>query len=183
MAAQPPRNLAAAPFSDILRILLLHFQPQLKERGLPLSNEDLQALTTASTSGAVDATAGAVAGHIADLVAAQLTRLRARWGLRFAESLRVNAADLTDWRTTADLLTLASDKAAAETDIALGAALLVAFGRREYTKILVDVIVHDAESNDVDAIIARRVLRHISGIQTTGGQWLARVDAWRRSAD
>ena len=115
---------------------------------------------------------------IADRVDSRLEALQARWDLDFAASLRADMAAIGPWRTTADFLTLANDKADAETDIALGSALLLAAGRRKYARYLLDALAHDAGAFDVDAAIARRVLLHISGIDGAGVGGQAQLRRW-----
>lgn len=182
MAAEPARNLATASLGDISLLLLRHFQPQLIERGFPLPSANLPALATALAAGQRPDKADAIAHELTPLVEASLALLGTRWGLSFAQSLRADAGDVAAWRTTADLLALANDKAEAETCIALGAALLSVLGRRDYARCLVAVIERDAGAGDADARIAGRVLRHISGIDHTSAGWQRRVRLWLDSA-
>ena len=120
----------------------------------------------------------AVTRAVAARVDGRLDMLQSRWGLDFAASLRADVAAIGPWRTTAEFLALANDKAEAETDIALGAALLLAAGRREYGRYLLDALAHDAGALDIDAAIARRVLLHISGIDGAHENGQAQLRHW-----
>ena len=85
---------------------------------------------------------------------------------------------MADWESTADLLSIANDKAIAEQEIVIASALLVACGRSEYASYLIDVIEDDAGLMDVDAVIARRILLHIGAIDGTNAHLLSQARAW-----
>ena len=144
-------TLSQAPVCEIIAILLQHFRPVLAEASLTLGADEARELARAFSAGQPHVKAEPVTRAIADRVDSRLEALQARWDLDFAASLRADMAAIGPWRTTADFLTLANDKADAETDIALGSALLLAAGRRKYARYLLDALAHDAGALDVDA--------------------------------
>ena len=178
MPPPPAISLQAAPFREILLIPMRYFQADLAERGLSLSSTDIRDLAQAVAAGPQHDKSAAIKTELASLVDQRLALLMSRWGLSFAQSLSANAADIAPWQTTADLLSLANTKAETETDIALGAVLLLALGRRDYGRFLIDLIENDLEQTDADAIIAARILAHASGIDHTQTDWLARAKDW-----
>lgn len=148
------------------------------DAGLSLGTDEARALAGAIAAGQWRAKAESVTTRVADLVDGRLDALQSRWQIDFATSLGADMAAIGPWRTTAEFLALANDKADAETDIALGSALLAAAGRREYARYLLDALEHDAGAFDIDATIARRILLHISGIDGARGDWLAQLRRW-----
>ena len=178
MPDSPAEKLSRAPLCEIFLLLLQHFRASLADAGLTLGADEARALAAALAAGRTNATTQAVAQHIAGLVDERLSALQARWQVDFAGSLRATMADIGPWRTTADYLALANAKAEAETGIALGAALLTATGRRDYAPRLLDVIAYDDGANDIDAIIARRILLHVSGVSGAQPDWLAQLQRW-----
>lgn len=178
MSESPAEGLNRAPLGEVIFILLQHFRPSLSEAGLNLGTDEARALAGVIAAGETHAKADALTRHISDLVDGRLDALRARWRLDFAGALRAGMADIGPWRTTAEFLDLANDKAATETDIALGSALLVAAGHRDYAPYLLDVIEQDGGACDIDAIIARRILLHISGGAGARDDWHPRLRRW-----
>ena len=171
-------GLSRAPLSEIILILLQHFRPVLAEANLALGADEARELAGAIADSRPHVKAEPVTRAVADCVDSRLDALQSRWRLDFAASLRADMAAVGPWRTTAEFLALANDKAEAETDIALGSALLLAAGRREYSRYLLDALEHDAGALDIDAAIARRILLHISGIDGARESGLARLRRW-----
>ncbi len=178
MPASPADRLGKAPLSEIILVLLQYFHAPLAENDLTLGAEEARELAQALSSGRRRLRADALTQTIANLVDDCLTTLRVRWRMDFPTALRAELSDIGPWQSTAEFLELANDKAEAETQIALGAALLVATGRSEYTPYLINVIDHDAGASDLEATVARRVLLHVSGIDGAQGDWLAQVKRW-----
>ena len=135
-------------------------------------------LAGAIAGGQAELWADALTQHIAERVDGCLERLQSRWQVDYATSLRASMDSIGTWRTTADFLALANDKAAAETDIALGSALMVAAGRHDYAPYLLDTLEHDAGAFDIDATIARRILLHVSGVDGGQDDWLTQLRGW-----
>lgn len=178
MPESPAEGLSRAPLGEIIFILLQHFRPCLAEASLTLGADEARDLAVAIASGRPHVKAEPVLRATADRVSGQLDALQARWQLDFAASLRAGMAAVGPWGSTAEYLALANDKAEAETDIALGAALLAAAGRRDYAPYLLDVLDYDAGASDIDAIIARRILLHISSVDGSRADWLAQLRRW-----
>ncbi len=170
--------LQRAPLGEIIFMLLQHFRACLADAGLTLGADEARELAGDFAAGRPQAKADPVTQAIAARVDGCLDALQSRWRLDFAASLRADMADIGPWRTTAEFLELANDKVEAETDIVLGSALLAAAGRREYGRYLLDALAHDAGAFDIDAIIARRVLLHISGVDGARQHGLARLRRW-----
>ena len=151
-------EIKSAPFDDVLVIALDYFRPLLAEPGLRLDAAAARKLAAALSEGQIGSS-DALSAAIAEIVAAQLARLRSDWRIDFATCLRADTSEIANWRTTAEFIELANAKAEAETQIALGSALLVAAGRLEYAPYLEAVIANDDGEGDIDALIARRVMR------------------------
>lgn len=175
----PTEGLSRAPLGEIIWIALQHFRASLAEAGLILGAGETRELAGAIAEGTARAKGDCALRHIAAIVDGRLSRLRSRWRLDFAASLRADMAAIGPWRSTAEYLELANAKAEAEIDIALGSALLAAAGQRDYAPYLLDVLEQDAgDCADIDAAIARRILLHISGVDGARADWLAQLRRW-----
>jgi len=174
----PAEELIRASLGEIIFILLQHFHDALVEAGLSPGAGEARELAEAIAAGQRHIKTEAVLRTIADMVDAYLAGLQSRWQINFAASLGADMAAIGPWRTTAEFLELANDKAEAETGIALGSALLVAAGRREYAPFLLDVLDNDAGAFDIDATIARRILLHVSGVDGSRADWRAQLQRW-----
>lgn len=171
-------GLNRAPLGDIIFILLRHFRDALADAGLTLDADEARELAGAIADRRLHPKSQAVTETVAARVDSCLAELQSRWQLDFAASLRADMTAIGPWRSTAEFLELANVKAEAETDIALGSALLVAGGRREYARYLLDALEHDAGAVDIDAVIARRVLLHISGVDVADADGLPQLRRW-----
>lgn len=178
MPDSPAEGLSRAPLSEIIFILLQHFRDPLADAGLSLGADDARELAVAIAAGQGHAKANSVMQAVAARVDGHVDALQMRWQVDFAASLRADMTAIGPWRSTAEFLELANDKAEAETDIALGSALLVAGGRREYALYLLDAHAHDAGAGDIDAAIARRILLHVSGVDGSRADWQAQLRRW-----
>ena len=177
-----PQSLAAQlnnlPFSDVLLILLDSLRPALSAQGITLGADDARDLAAALADGRGHGKAAMIEEAVVQVVEARLLLLRDSWRMDFPAALRSDLADIGSWQTTAEFLELANAKAEAETQIALGSALLVALGRHNYAKYLFDMIEYDAGDNDVDTHIAKRALLQVSGVDGATTDWLAQVRRW-----
>ena len=140
--------------------------------------DEARELAGAMDSGKGHAKADPATHRIAEIVDSRLAELQSRWRIDFPTSLRADMTSIGTWRSTAEFLELANDKAVAETDIVLGSALLAAAGRRGYAPYLLDALEFDAGAFDIDGVIARRILLHISGVDGARADWLAQVRRW-----
>ncbi len=166
------------PYSNVLLILLDSLRPALLARSISLGADDARDLAAALLDGREYEPAAMLDATVAKLVEARLLLLRESWGLDFATALRSDLADIGSWQSTAEFLELANAKAEAETQIALGSALLAALGRHEYANNLLDLIAFDAGEDDVDTQIAKRVLLRVSGVDGADTDWLAQIKRW-----
>ena len=182
MASTPADKLNSAPISEVLLLLLSHFREILADGGLALTHDTSRELARALASAEPHAAMDALMSILAELVEASLGELQTRWQLDFAAALRADMSSIGGWETTAEYLELANDKVAVETRIAGGSALLVAAGRHEYAANLIDVIEVDAGAMDIDAVVAKRVLLHVSGVDGADADWLTQVQQWQNSA-
>ncbi|MDE2638546.1 MAG: hypothetical protein OXI30_19435 [Chloroflexota bacterium] len=178
MPESADRGLSRAPLTEIIFILLQHFRPVLTEADLILGADEARELAGAIAAGRPHVKSEAVTRTIAERVESRLDALQSRWGLGFTASLRADMAAIGPWSSTAEFLALANDKAEAETDIALGASLLLAVGRRGYGRYLLETLEHDDGALDIEAAIARRILLHVSGIDGARENGLARLRRW-----
>jgi len=174
----PTEGLSRAPLGEVIFILLQHFRAHLVGAGLTLGTDEARELAAAVATGRRHDKAGPVLRTIAERVDGCLAALQSRWQLDFAASLRADMAAIGPWRSTAEFLELANDKAVAETDIVLGSALLAAGGRRDYASYLLDALEFDAGAFDIDGAISRRILLHISGVDGARTDWLAQARRW-----
>lgn len=174
MRADPARRAAEAPLDELTALLLRQFKRPLAAQGVNLSDADIAALSAAVHRAPPPAAAPVRAGLRAAI--AESEAVLARWGLTFRQSLQTTMTDIPGWQSTAEFLQIAEEKANAELRIAAGAALLAALGDLAYVPHLLDLIAHDPD--DLDAIIARRVLTLVSGIAPDAPDWAGQVRAW-----
>ena len=178
MPASPAERLDKAPLSEVILMLLQYFRAYLAENNLTLGADEARELAQALAAGQRHVRVETLTGTIAKLVDGCITSLRVRWQMDYPTALRAELSDIGPWQSTAEFLELANDKAEAETQIALGAALLVADRRSEYAPYLINVIEYDAGALDLEATVARRLLLHVSGIDGAQSDWLAQVKRW-----
>ncbi len=171
-----PDRLAAyrnAPLGDLLAILLRQYRRPLADRGVHLTDAEAEALAGQIAARAVpDEAIQPLRAALVDLVA-ESEGVLARWKLSFRQSLDAQMTDLPGWESTAEFLEIANQKANAELRISTGAALLAALGDTRYAADLLFLVERDP--NDLDAVIARRVLRFASGIESDD---LDQLRAW-----
>lgn len=174
MHADPARRAAEAPLDELAALLLRQFKRPLAAQGVNLSDADIAALSAAVHRAPLPESAPVRAGLRAAI--AESEAVLARWGLTFRQSLQTTMTDIPGWQSTAEFLQIAEEKANAELRIAAGAALLAALGDLAYVPHLLDLIAHDPD--DLDAIIARRVLTLVSGIAPAAPDWEGQMRAW-----
>ena len=174
-----PDRLAAyrnAPLGDLLAILLRQYRRPLAEHGVDLSDSDAEAIARdIAAHGAADERIQPLRDALAGLVEASRLVL-AGWQLTFQQSLDTEISAIPGWESTAEFLEIASEKANAELRISTGAALLTALGDRHYAPELLFLVARG--DDDLDAVIARRVLLFASGIDEDDPDWLDKLRAW-----
>ncbi len=180
MAFDRTSPAATWPFETLVAVLLKQFKRPLAAQGLDLSDADAQTI-------AQDAAARAAPGEMARAVVAALAAVIAEseavlagWGLSFRESLAADLDAIPGWHSTAEFLEIANQKTNAEIRIGAGAALLAVLGDQRHVPYLFDLVEHDPD--EVEAIIARRVLLFLSGLDDGAPDWLARARARLESA-
>lgn len=167
---------AVWPLEHLLAVLLRQFRRPLAGRGVPLSDADAQTIAQAVTARhALDERAQAVREALAALVAESESVL-AGWGLSFRQSLATGMDVMPGWHTTAEFLELAGEKANAEIRIGAGAALLAALGDLRHAARLFDLV--EQAPDEVEAVVARRVLAFLAGVDTAAPGWVAQARAW-----
>jgi hypothetical protein len=175
----PPDPLAAyqnAPLSDLLAILLRQFRRPLKGHGVELSDAEAEALAhDLAAHKPLSAKAQAIRAALGDLVTESETVL-ARWNLTFQQSLDTEMKDIPGWESTAEFLEIANEKTNAELRISTGASLLVSLGVLRYAPDLLFLV--ERGEDDLDAVIARRVLLFASEISPNDPHWLDQLRAW-----
>jgi hypothetical protein len=175
----PPDPLLAyqnAPLGDLLAILLRQFRRPLKSQGVELSDAEAETLAhdLAARTPLIEK-ALAVREALVKLVAESETVL-ARWNLTFQQSLDTEMKDISGWESTAEFLDIANEKANAELRISTGASLLAALSDLSHTPDLLFLV--ERGEDDLDAVIAKRVLLFASGIKASDPQWLDQLRAW-----
>jgi hypothetical protein len=175
----PPDPLTAyqnAPLGDLLAILLRQFRRPLKSQGVELSDAEAEALAHDLAARApLSEKALAIREALVKLVAESETVL-ARWNLTFQQSLDAKMKNISGWESTAEFLDIANEKANAELRISTGASLLVALGDLRSADDLLFLV--ERGEDDLDAVIAKRVLLFASGIEASDPQWLDQLRAW-----
>lgn len=179
MPHNPAENLLNAPFEDLLVILLRQFRRLLAERGVELTDAQINVLAQqiAARVPIDQSRIEALQLALTDIITESEGLLR-RWSPTFAHSLRTTMEDIPGWETTAEFLEIANEKTNAELRVSAGSALAAACGARAFAPYLLDVIAYDAGANDVDAVFARRALCFAAGINPTAPDWLERAQAW-----
>jgi hypothetical protein len=180
----PTQALRTDPLQNLLNILLHQFKRLLVERGVEFTETEQRAIAEAVACKSDDYAEKREQFRIAleDIIEESLTLLKS-WNLTFAQSLKTNMDTIPGWETTAEFLEIASEKSNAELRIAAGSALIVALGDLRYATYLLDVIEHDPNIEDVDAVFAMRVLLFVSSVYGEENDWLEQVKAWlQRSA-
>ena len=178
MSSQKLDRLANAPLAEILQLLLRQLDDALTHRDDSLATSDSRHLLSALEEAEPSDRLNDLVAVLIRLIEDGLKTLRDRLSVDFAASLAADITQLAAWESTADLLSIANDKAIAEHEIVVASALLVACGRSEYAAYLIDVIEDDAGLKDVDAVIARRILLHVGAIDGSDADMLWQARAW-----
>lgn len=179
----PAYQLLHAPFADIIKILLPQFRRLLEQRDIQLTQADIETLSNSITEKTIPADYEVLKEAFRDIVQESIAELQNRFNLNFAESLHASMKQLVDWEktTTANFLEVANHKNNAELRISAGSSLLVAWGDLQYADYLLTVIEADGNADDVDAVIAKRVLAHVSDISLDQKDWLQAIHNWLES--
>jgi hypothetical protein len=165
-----------APLSELLAILLRQYRRPLAAHQIQLT--DAEAETLARTI-----TAHQLPGQMEQRLRAALIELVAEseavlagWNLTFQQSLDTEMSAIPGWESTAEFLEIANEKANAELRISTGAALLAALGDTSRAPDLLFLV--ERGDDDLDSVIARRVLLFASGIDDDDPHWLDQLRTW-----
>ena len=176
MRPDPIAAYRSAPLADLLGILLRQYRRPLASSCVELSDTQADALALALAARLPqDDQAQAIRGALPALIEASEGVL-ARLKLTFPQSLDVEMGEIPGWESTAEFLEIANEKANAELRISTGAALLTALGDRQYSPELLALV--ERGEDDLDAVIARRVLLLASGIREDDPAWLDKLRGW-----
>jgi hypothetical protein len=177
MRPDPAAVYRAAPLAELLAILLRQYRRPLASRGIDLTDAQAEALSLAITMrGTLDESAFKLRGALADLVRESVDVLESMH-LAFPQSLDTQMSDIPGWETTAEFLEIANEKANAELRISTGAALLLSLGDATYAPELL-ALAGRGEADDLDGVIAQRVLLLASGIDENDPAWMDKLPAW-----
>lgn len=177
MRPDPAHIYADAPLADVLAVLLRQFKRLLEARGVALSDADTRQLAAEMAAAAPPPGARAAAvGAALNAIVAESLGVLAGWNLTFPQALSTGMDAMPGWTTTAEFLELANEKANAELRVAAGATLAAALGNLHDAGLLLALIDHDA--NEVEAVVARRVLALRSGTDASAPGWPQQMRAW-----
>lgn len=177
----PSASLKNAPVADLVILLLRQFQRllQTKAPSLSLTKATMQTLSDAIAAGNI---AGDDLNTLREalrvLVTESLHDLETRFGLTFTQSLQADMATIGGWQTTAEFIAIANHKSNAELRITAGTTLLTLMRDFTYSDHLLTVIRLDNNTNDVDTVLAKRALHHVSGIQIQSINDLSDIATW-----
>lgn len=179
MRPDPAHIYADAPLADVLAVLLRQFKRLLEARGVALSDADTRQLAAEMAAAAPPGARAAAVSAALNAIVAESLGVLAGWNLTFPQALSTGMDAMPGWTTTAEFLELADAKANAELRVAAGATLAAALGDLRHAGLLLALIEHDA--NEVEAVVARRVLALRSGTDARAPGWPQQVRAWLSS--
>jgi hypothetical protein len=157
MRSDRSETLNNAPLEDLLTILLRQYKRLLDERGIQLTEAQInQIAQDIASQSAPDPKALAVRDALIQFVT-ESEAVLAGWNLTFEQSLKTTMTDMPGWESTSDFLEIANEKANAELRIASASALITALGDLRYRAYLRQAIEHDPE--ELESVVARRILQ------------------------
>lgn len=172
-------NAALWEFHELLVILLRQFKRLLYEKGVELTDAQIQAMAQqAAQRQPVADLVLTVQSAMVEIIEESVGVLR-QWDLSYGQSLGTTMDDLPGWETTADFLELANEKGNAELRISAGASLLAGLGDARYAPYLLQTCQHGRhDPEDVDAVIAKRALSFVANIPEDAPDWQPQIDEW-----
>ncbi len=178
----PPHNRAdnAASWTpqELFAILLRQFKRLMAERGVKITEAEVLTLSDAMAQRQTHPHSAEVIQVMRQIVD-ESVQVLAAWNLTYAQSLAASMDDMPGWATTADFLSLANEKGNAELRISAGASLLAGLGDGRTAPYLLAAYANGADdSEDVDAVIARRALCFVADINEADPDWLHKAHAW-----
>ncbi|MBI1276627.1 MAG: hypothetical protein GC179_00725 [Anaerolineaceae bacterium] len=168
-------TFADAPMADLLSVLLRQLKRPLATQGFKLTDAEANRLATERVEGKTPQRSLELVAALEEVVRESESVL-AKLGLTFQTSLDADLSTVGNWKTTAEFLDIANEKANAELRITLGSALDMAFvGDDQFALYLLFL----AEGNHGDeTVIAQRILSFVTGIAADKHDWLKQVRSW-----
>jgi hypothetical protein len=181
---RPDRGNAAVswPFDQMMTLLLRQVKRPIAAFGIELSDAEADSIARQiANHSRLDDKALAVRAALVKVVGESEALLKNRWELTFEQSVDTNMDSIPGWESTADFLDIANEKINAELRISVGAALVTALGDRRYARHL--IFQSGRDEQDVDTVIARRVLAFASGLEFGAPEWAAQIELWASAPD
>jgi|GEM_PF-385558 len=175
-------NIETWRIDALTLILLRQFKRLLADKGVNLTDGDMQAIADAVENRNLSPQTAKPLISVLDTLIIESLSVLGGWNLSFAESLATDMTDLNHlWESTADFLMLANEKGNAEIRISAGSALYTLLGDKAHLEELITAIHHDLHVNgtlDVDAMICKRAVLHIAHIPHDDPAWQSKMSAW-----
>lgn len=168
--------LYAAPLNDLLAMLLRQFRRLLAEKGVELDDPAMRAMAQAACERQYSADNVPTVKDMLAAIIAESEAVLTRWNLTFSQALVTQMDAIPGWESTSDFLEIANEKSNAELRIAAGATLLAGLNDYRYTPYLLAAL--DYAPDEVETIIARRVLLFASGINGDAADWRDQIGRW-----
>ena len=183
----PSEQLKNIPLSMLIPDLLKQFNKPtlLAQRNITLTKSDMDAISKSLTDDAdlLDIVPS-LTNALADIVQESVDFLHDKFGLSFEQSLRTtDISQVAAWETTADFLEIANHKSNAELRISAGTSLMVFLRDLRFANYLLTVIDVDDNTDDVDAMIAKRALSHTLKVAIDSENWLEMIKKWLSQND
>lgn len=180
----PAQKLYAAPYADLVALLLKQFKRLLTQHDITLTSETIEAISQAAADDAsLPEPAPAIRTALVALVTESLTLLQTRFGFDYATSLRTTDMDeIGGWQTTAEFLEIADQKSNAELRISSGSTLLLMLGDPRFVGPLLAVLENDGGADDIDAVLAKRAFAHAAGISPRAADFVEQARQWAANA-
>lgn len=159
-------------------MLLRQFKRLLSERGVDLADTDMKALAERAASRTQVSNETSVTTALRAMIV-ESEAVLSQMGLTFPTSILTDMDDISGWETTADFLTLASEKINAELRISAGSALLTLLGDMTAVRLAFASATHGIDDpEDVDAVIAIRSLAFAAHLDARAKDILTTLRSW-----
>jgi hypothetical protein len=169
------QSFLSAPMEELLSVLLRQLKRPLGIHGLNLNDAAANRLAAARAAGDRPAETDPLLASLQEVVAESRVVL-AGYGLTFQQSLVTEMNDVPGWETTAEFLEIANEKTNAELRITLGLALGVVYGMPVTDAVDLRFLARGDFGDE--AVIARRALCFVAGVDPYAAEWLAQIEAW-----
>jgi hypothetical protein len=172
-------NAASWEFRELLVILLRQFKRLIADKGVELTDAQIQVIAEdAAAQKAPSEQTLAIQSAMREILDESVNVLK-QWDLSYEQALYTTMNDIPGWETTADFLELANAKGNAELRISAGSSLLAGLGDGQYADYLWQTVQHGAnDPEDVDAVIAKRALSFVVGVEENAPDWSGQIEQW-----